>query len=70
MSPLPAVFAQKPVRQYNFPTAENTNHVLKYELKPLGELTPAEIMATYNADTARLDNQAVETILFWLKSQV
>jgi uncharacterized protein len=50
--------------------AENANHVLKYEPKPMAELSMADIMASYNADTSRLDEQAVEMILGWLKSQL
>ena len=50
--------------------AENANHVLKYEPKPLSELAVAEIMASYNADSAQLDDQAVEIILSWLKAQL
>lgn len=50
--------------------AENANHVLKHEPRPLAELTPADIMVSYNADTARLDDQAVEIILGWLKAQL
>jgi uncharacterized protein len=50
--------------------AENANHVLKYEPRPLAELTMAEIMVSYNAENARLDDQAVEIILSWLKAQV
>jgi hypothetical protein len=30
----------------------------------------ADIMASYNADTSRLDEQALELILGWLKGQV
>jgi pimeloyl-ACP methyl ester carboxylesterase len=50
--------------------ADNANHVLKYEPKPLAELSMADIMTSYNADTSRLDDQAVEIILGWLKSQI
>jgi uncharacterized protein len=50
--------------------AENANHVLKHEPRPLAELTMADIMASYNGDAARLDDQAVEIILDWLKAQV
>jgi pimeloyl-ACP methyl ester carboxylesterase len=50
--------------------AENANHVLKYEPRPLAELSMADIMASYNADTSRLDEQALEMILGWLKAQV
>jgi hypothetical protein len=45
---------------------ENANHVLKYEDKPLDELTPAQIQATYNAEGRRLDSAAVEAIRNWL----
>ncbi|MGD0006262.1 MAG: hypothetical protein ABSE06_18780 [Anaerolineaceae bacterium] len=44
--------------------------MLKYEPKPLAELTTADIMASYNAENARLDDQAVEIILSWLKSKL
>ena len=50
--------------------AENANHVLKHEPRPLAELSMADIMASYNADTSRLDEQALEMILGWLKAQV
>ncbi len=50
--------------------ADNANHVLKHEPKPLKELSMADIMTSYNADTSRLDEQAVEIILGWLKGQV
>jgi hypothetical protein len=48
--------------------AENANHVLKHEPKPVAELTAADIMASYNGEGARLDDQAVKIILDWLKS--
>ena len=47
--------------------ADNANHVLKNEPRPLSELTMTDIMASYNADTSRLDDQAVEFILAWLE---
>lgn len=50
--------------------AENANHVLKYEPKPLTELTMTEIMYSYNPESGRLDDQAVETITSWLRSQI
>jgi pimeloyl-ACP methyl ester carboxylesterase len=50
--------------------AENANHVLKYEPRPLSELSMADIMASYNGDTSRLDEQVVEIILGWLKAQI
>lgn len=50
--------------------AENANHVLKHEPRPLAELSMADIMASYNGDTSWLDDQVVEIILGWLKEQV
>ena len=50
--------------------AENANHVLKHEARPLAEMSMADIMASYNAETSRLDEQALEMILGWLKGQV
>jgi uncharacterized protein len=50
--------------------ADNANHVLKHEPRFLFELTAADIMASYNADTSRLDEQALEIILGWLKAQL
>ena len=50
--------------------ADNANHVLKHEPRPLAELSMADIMTSYNADTSRLDEQVVEIILGWLKGQV
>jgi hypothetical protein len=47
---------------------ENANHVLKYEDKPLDELTPAQIQATYNAEGRRLDPEAVQAIRNWLEA--
>jgi hypothetical protein len=47
---------------------ENTNHVLKYEPKPRSELAPAEVAAHYNAPDARLDPQALASILEWLSA--
>ena len=50
--------------------AENANHVLKHEPRPLSELSIADIMASYNGDSSRLDDQVVEIMLGWLKAQV
>jgi uncharacterized protein len=47
--------------------ADNANHVLKYEPRPLSELTTADIMASYNAATSHLDDQALDFILAWLE---
>jgi uncharacterized protein len=48
---------------------ENANHVLKYEPRPLSQLTMTEIMMSYNADTSVLDSDAAQAILAWLKNQ-
>ncbi|MDA8218281.1 MAG: hypothetical protein M0Z94_11755 [Dehalococcoidales bacterium] len=48
---------------------DNANHVLKYEPKPRAELG-AEVAATYNAQEARLDPEAVAAIRDWLAAHV
>jgi uncharacterized protein len=45
---------------------ENTNHVLKQELRPRAELVPAEITGSYNSPDTHLDPQALASILEWL----
>ena len=50
--------------------ADNANHVLKHEPRPLAELSMTDIMMSYNPDTGKLDDQAVEIILTWLKAQL
>jgi uncharacterized protein len=45
---------------------ENTNHVLKYESRPRSELAQPEAVPRYNAPDARLDPQALASILEWL----
>ncbi len=47
---------------------DNASHVMKYEPKSRQQLTPADAMATYSADSIPLDSGAVETILSWLKA--
>jgi uncharacterized protein len=44
---------------------KNANHVLKEELRPRSELVLAE-MEGYNAPDARLDQEALTSILEWL----
>jgi uncharacterized protein len=46
--------------------AENANHVLKYEPRPLVELTPPVVMASYGAEDTHLDDTVVQAILGWL----
>lgn len=45
---------------------ENANHVLKYEPRPRSELTQPEAVPRYNAPDARLDPEALDSILEWL----
>ncbi len=45
---------------------DDANHVLKHEPRPREQLTPAEIMNSYNAADAMLDAQVVEAITGWL----
>jgi uncharacterized protein len=49
-----------------FLVPENANHVLKYEPKPRSELTQAEALPNYNGPDARLDPEAMNSILEWL----
>ncbi len=48
---------------------DNANHVLKHEPRPKEQLSPTEIMNSYNAEDATLDPKAVETIMTWLKDR-
>ena len=48
---------------------ENANHVLKQELRPRSELVQAEVMKDYNGPDARLDPQAMTSILEWLAAR-
>ncbi len=48
---------------------ENANHVLKQELRPRSELVQAEVMKDYNSLDARLDPQAMTSILEWLAAR-
>lgn len=45
---------------------ENANHVLKQELRSPGALTSDEVAMGYNGPDARLDTQALASILEWL----
>ncbi len=45
---------------------DDANHVLKHEPRPRAELTAADMTARYNAPDARLDPQALASILEWL----
>lgn len=48
---------------------ENANHVLKQELRPRSELVQAEVMKSYNDPDARLDPQAMSSIMKWLAAR-
>ena len=45
---------------------ESANHVLKYEPKPRSELAQPEALPRYNAADARLDADAMASIVAWL----
>jgi len=49
---------------------ENANHVLKLEPKSRSQLTPAEVMVTYNADDVILDPDTVAAITSWLRTHL
>lgn len=49
---------------------ENTNHVLKYEPRPRGELVQAEMASGYNAPDTHLDPEAMAAILEWLQAHI
>jgi pimeloyl-ACP methyl ester carboxylesterase len=59
--------AQKPNFSFIYP--ENANHVLKHEAKPLEEINAQEATLTYNSPNAKLDKDATNAILKWLKKQ-
>jgi len=48
---------------------DNANHVLKQELRPREQVSPAEITNSYNAEDTILDPQVVATITAWLSTQ-
>lgn len=45
---------------------ENANHVLKFESRPRAELAQPEAMPRYNAPDAKLDPDAMSSIVAWL----
>ncbi|HEY7020196.1 MAG TPA: alpha/beta fold hydrolase [Ktedonobacterales bacterium] len=45
---------------------ENANHVLKYEPKPRSEVTMPDAMPRYNAPDAKLDPDAMASVVAWL----
>jgi hypothetical protein len=49
---------------------DNANHVLKYEPRPRAELTMADALQNYNAPSAILDPETVDTIVKWLNLEV
>ena len=44
---------------------ENADHVLKYEEKPREEIT-SEALLSYNVQSRKLDQEAIDSILNWL----
>ncbi|MHB8598053.1 MAG: alpha/beta hydrolase family protein [Ktedonobacteraceae bacterium] len=53
-------------KEVTFLFPENTNHILKQELRPRSELVPAEIAESYNGPDTHLDPQTLTSILEWL----
>jgi light-regulated signal transduction histidine kinase (bacteriophytochrome) len=53
----------------SFVYPENTNYVLKHEVKPLEEITAQYAALSYNAPDAELDSEAADAIYGWLKKQ-
>ena len=49
---------------------ENTNHLLKLERQARSALEASAVMQRYNADDARLDPEAEETIVCWLRQHI
>jgi uncharacterized protein len=49
---------------------EDANHVLKHEPRPRSELNPAQTVTGYNASDARLDPDAMASIIQWLGAHV
>jgi pimeloyl-ACP methyl ester carboxylesterase len=57
--------ARNPGVSFVYP--ENANHVLKHEATPKEELTGQNVIVNYNAQSAELDEEAVNAIISWLK---
>ncbi len=55
--------------QVTFLFPDDANHVLKHEPTPRAELSAADVQSRYNADDARLDPEASEAIVEWLKAR-
>lgn len=49
---------------------EHASHVLKFEPEPRSQLTPAGVMAAYNADDVYLDPDTVTAIISWLQAHL
>jgi uncharacterized protein len=45
---------------------ENANHILKHEPRPRTELVAGEVVANYNGPDARLDREAIASVVDWL----
>jgi len=64
----PLQLSAKGRRAVTFLFPEDADHVLKYEPRQRSELTGADA-ATYNAPDRRLDPEAFNSILGWLKAR-
>ncbi len=65
----PLEAAVKGMANVTFVYPENANHVLKFEVKPRGELTGMASIE-YNVDGGRLDSAALVAIVRWLKARL
>lgn len=66
--PLQQAAAGREEATFLFP--EDANHILKHEPQPRSELTLPEVTARYNAPDARLDPQALASLLEWLSAHM
>lgn len=53
----------------SFAYPENANHLLKYEANPREKLSARYVSAHYNSGKTRLDREAIDVIIGWLKAQ-
>lgn len=63
-APLQRAAAGRADATFLFP--EHANHILKQEVRPRSELTAADVTTQYNAPDARLDPDALASVLAWL----
>ncbi len=64
-SALESAASQNPHVSFVYP--EKANHVLKHEEMPIEKLTPEYVSMHYNAEDAKLDREALDAILGWIR---